>query len=644
MAAIFNGPIKYYDYPAYGPIKPIDYPTNGGDMPIKFSKQYTKNGYVFTPRVTSDLHLVADDLSGGNWTSRIGTFVAAKTGTPTYDIETPFDTNGLFNGTGRKSVGKFSSAPDYSYKFPYNIDHELKNTGDTTYMGVIKAGVGTATETILSMYDGTYYNLLIQLQYSAGSYFIRAYADHTTAYCEAIVPITPNSYTVFMVSYEGATDTMTVRTSKSVNSSVGSGTIRPATGADLVVGMNTTVSEPMATSEIIEIIRCQELLGNNEFNFYSRKWYGLTADKSIGSPDCSSYVRTSPGIVEVNNKYWLMEENVPRINQNGLLMEKDAVQFMFDSMMNYTFGVLWTAAAFGASTVTANTTDTLINTSMSTQCYDIYTDGSANGAFLSQVSSVIILNSIRCSMGISWRATSSGCRLYYAIRNIASGNYYDPVSKTWGGYSPAYFQTSSTDKIYSHLEFVTDTINGLYELDILNGNDFSNAGSNLLIYSANLMQTESVQLPVYSSNSSLGVLGRDIGADYDKAGNIDYVKGKIKIGVSNPNAYGVTFTTDNALIGAGLDIISMPNGTNDYKATNGVASVTLTDPYSENELIELQCDYNNPGNLVLTNITKVNTGTTTITADIDSGSIIRIGGSVTTVDSHLGYLKYVIIR
>jgi hypothetical protein len=329
MAIVFNGAYNYARDLYHNLVKPRKYPSEStGQLPVKGSVlTVPKNGSVLTPLANTDLQLVADDLTAGsNWVSRVGSFTANHTGSPTTGLETPLYPSGGFAGVGfRTAVADFTTAK--YYKLAYNIAHAITGTSTITYEILMRAGAIATEETVIGRYITalTKYNLRVYMK-NDGSNNYRVYAevDHlvSNAICRAIV--TQMSTFLLTLKYDSATQTLSmyingqlVNNTGDISSSVGVGAVSNDILTDFWIGLvDTTVGLPLVKGQIIEVMRHQELLTDTVIYQRAINLMGLRMDD--GTYPAVTFIHNSFGFLPVNGKVWAFTRNWPLINENGM--------------------------------------------------------------------------------------------------------------------------------------------------------------------------------------------------------------------------------------------------------------------------------------------------------------------------------------
>lgn len=644
MGVIFNGCLNYAKN-AYYP-KPVPFTYGIDDMTVKFSRRYTNNGLVMRPSLLSDFQLVADDLTvSSDWISRIGSFSGPIVGTDSVEIETPFYPSGSFMGVGyRKSVGVFSGSS--YYLFPDDPAHYINNTDYITYLISVKAPrPGSGDETILNVGGGVGSNLKIYFDNttSPGTTYIRAIVDFNITSCNAAVEVDPDAFTLFMVRFDPFFNELSVYTPNGNAFSTGSGIIEVPAGTGLFVGNDAFGhTTPISSGRIIELLRIRDNVSSTTYNEYWWKWFGIVADTGQYP---SSFQRSSPAMVEVNKKYWKMGKFVPRINQNGLLIETLSNNLILNNFIQDGIASVWGSFPSGSSTITDNSTDQFIDNGVTDQCVEFSFDVLGSTASIAQTTVVSMTANSTHMMNMSWRGTGSNCKIAYVILCYATGNWYDATNKVWDPVQTINYFTHADDQKYlDHLLFQSDSLNSVYLFGFGSPDDISQAGRTLFVYNTTFGVSESRSNPVYSPGASIGISGSEIPPSYQSASNIDYSNGKINIELIPENSSSEITSYDKCYFGSSFDLIKQIAGQFKFTVDLGSSLVETIDSYDEFEQINLQLSWNNPGFLILTNITKGSDSVDQMSVDVGSGGYFTVGGGYSTLNRSNGYMKSVVIR
>lgn len=633
-------------------------------LPVRTSMQFNSNGYVLETAAFADLQIVADDLtSGSNWSSRIGSFVAAHTGSPTVGVETPFYPSGGWNGTGyRTSVADFTTSK--YYKFPYNIAHALTATSTVTYEMVLQLGILANEETFFARYitAQTKYNFRVYAKNDGSSnYRLYVEVDHATtnAVCNMLMP--QMSFVMLTWTYDGASKVLkmyvngiqVVTGSGNIGSATGVGAVTNDASTDFFVGLSdTVVGKPLVKSKIIETMRHQTILSDADILSRFQKFSGVMLTGGI-YPSAAT-VRNTYGYIPVNGKVWGFSNSFPLMNQYGLLNNVAFGCSMYSTAI--------TDGTGGASnlTITAGVTvaaeANAINSQVNGQTLTI----PATGATLYSAMWVNLgmTQSVKSAATIVWRPDLAGSSAFIYIYDETTTKYW--VSGTTWSASPTAIDLSSfiisgagtlTDPYISSVPFTTEAFGaGSHRIDVfVHNNVTSSVTKRIKVYWCQVCdsaQFAAEPLTVIRPTGGAGTVF--LGTQYIwPATIISYVSGQINMDfrpiftstqprLSPSNA--LTILSGNS----GNNFLNLSIGSANFTFKDNAAhSVTLAPTYTKYELLQFQLQWSSTtGRMIQKIINKGLSSSAVYTSPLSAGDF-RFG---TSSQSPGGYINNVIIR
>lgn len=389
------------------------------------------NGYVLPDVASTDLHMVADDVSNGqNWSSRASAYTALLAGQPSVGNESPFYTNGLFNGTGfRKGITQFDGGNYYA--FPYNVNHVITASQSITYEFIARAPHVTNTQTILSSYQFPNHNIDIKFENLFGTWYVTAFMNMSITSCYAFQEVHPYAYSFIHVIWNAPTTTLYIGVNGYFSSSVGAGTTLGTSPAGLFIGLNGDGSTGLVNGHILEIMRHRYSMPQSVAADRINKFAGMrstTGDLPI------SFSRGTKCNLLVNNKLWAFDFHLPCINENGLLLENSGGSLFAANYFDQDLAFLYSSTASnlgsGGSSLTRYTDSDSFADVGGTGAKFTY-DAVINTAYVLYASSIQYPASYKINMDIWIKALNSGAKCCLQIYCLETSKYYNPDTNTW---------------------------------------------------------------------------------------------------------------------------------------------------------------------------------------------------------------------
>ena len=154
-------------------------------------------------------------------------------------------------------------------------------------------------------------------------YRVYAEVDNVTTNSLVSTNLSEGAINYYTFTYNGATQTLSLYVNGVfIAASVGTGAIINDTSSLIYIGNDASAApKPCVNSQVLEIVRHQEVLSATDVQNRYLKSAGLAATTPAGDVYPTSYSRTSNGVVLANSKMWIMGRNVPMINESGILLD-----------------------------------------------------------------------------------------------------------------------------------------------------------------------------------------------------------------------------------------------------------------------------------------------------------------------------------
>ena len=394
----------------------------------EFTNLFQGNGIVNGPLASTDLQLIADDLTNNsNWTSRVGGWVVPHTSNPTVGLETPFYPNGGFLGSGYRTAVKFPSTK--YYHFTYNAAHQLTSSSTTSFQIYFKTGNLAANETIWGCFIPGVGNYNLRIQIEGGiTPLISATVGHAGANAYVSSAVEPYTFYSATITYAGATKVLNLIVNGQFEStSTGIGAIATDGVSAPYIGTDDGAVQFMSTSQLLEITRDQQVISTSGALRLFLQWAGMQSEKGQLP---TNYVRASRGDIFVNNNLWSMGDYFPRMSDKGYLADRLVQNYLVNSDFTESGFSGWTTAMAGG-TIVSQISGVHPFSGVGGEACNISTDGIPNNGSIKQTLAGIGANN-QCSLSLDWAALNLGAQAFYQIYNQTSTNYYDELSNTWG--------------------------------------------------------------------------------------------------------------------------------------------------------------------------------------------------------------------
>lgn len=667
MVSVYNGVYNYARDLYYNLVKPRKYPSHPTNpMVVRDSIMTTpKNGLVLPDLASTDLHLVADDLtSGSDWASRVGSFTAIKTGTnPTVGLESPLYPSGGFSGSGYRTAMADCAAGAY-YKFAYDSAHSLTSSSTVTCHILLRLGVLANEEVYWSRYisASTKYNFRIYSKNDGtNAYRLYVQVDHSTtnAVCNRL--LTQMGYCLLTFTYNGSTKVLTMYVngnvvttgSGNVGTSTGVGNIVTDTSSELYIGRDPSATpSPMVKGQILEVVRYQEILSSTTIMQHAQRTMGLQTDNGIYP--AVAYIRNSAGFVQVNNKIWAFCKDWPLVNENGFY-----AHVSFGCTM-YSTAITDGTGGISNLTITAGVTVApeagAINSQVNGQTLTIPGSGAS-------IDSAMWFNfgmaqSVKGAATIVWRPNIPGSVAYAYIYDETTLKYW--VTGTTWSLSPTAIDLSAfviqgsgtiSDPYVSNVPFTTEAFGaGSHRIDaFVHNNTILDASKSIKVYHCQICDSQQFSpepLVVIHPNGGDGVAVLGFSLEYPSSvvnwnfGSLTY-EFRPNFPSTQPRV-----SPSNALTqlsgGTSNNYSQMNIGSAEFRFKDNAAHVvTMAPTYGWRELLQFKLDWNSAGAIMVGQITnKAISGNAVFTAPLTSGTF-RIGSAS---QSPGGSIKNIIIR
>jgi len=638
--------------------------SNAYSMPVRASFPVTGNGFVLDDTASTDLHLVADDLTGGaDWASRVGGFTAVHTGSPTVGMETPLYPAGGFAGTGyRKAVGDFTTAK--YYKLAYNAAHAITNSSTVTYDILLQTGVIATEEHFWARYITalTKFNLDVYAKNDgSNNYKLYVEIDHVTTNALCRFTVTQMATLLLTFTYDGATKVLTmyvngnavVTSGSNIGSSTGSGNVSTDTATDLWVGLvDTVVGKPLVKGKILEVVRHQSVLSAATILQRFQKMAGMQL--ADGTYPATATIHNSFGYIPVNKRIWAFTKDWPMMNEKGILANVAFGCSMYSTAI--------TDGTGGASnlTITAGVTAAAeanaINSAVNGQTLTI----PGSGAVLDTAMwfNFGLNASVKGAATVVWRPSIAASSAFIYIYDETTLKYW--VTGTTWSLTPTAIDLSSfiiqgtgtlTDPYISNVPFTTETgYVGFHRIDIfVHNNTTLDATKEIKVYWCQVCDSQQFAAePLAVIRPTGGDSSVMLGTQFQWPSSIiNYNVGQI-----NFDFYPIFSSTQPRLSPSNaMTQMSGSTGNNYLQMNNGSAAirfkdnaahvVSLSPTFTNYELLQFQLNWNNGNSKMTQQITnKGLSGTAVFTAPLSSGNFFLGTGS----QSAGGYFKNIVIR
>ena len=589
------------------------------------------NGFVFDEQPTTDLHIVVDDAGGATWASRVGSFVAAASGTPTVGVETLLYPQGGFAGTGYRTG--MTCAAGY-YELPYNAAHDITENSTVTYDLVLRTGDFVNSEIFVSHRDGVTfaYNLVIAAISLFGTPYIEARIQHTLVDAFVQYQCVRFGWYRLKMTYNGPTKTMVLSINGfDVGTSVAEGVPYYGAGEPLNIGSDS-FEFPITTCQLVELQREQSIVATApDWRNRCAKFWGVQDIYGVFPKIIDRYSQAG---ITVNNKifkvggYWL------RMNQYGFPSEDYVINVLQNSTFSEGFGT-----GFGSGGATTYISDPQDNSSVGGNAVRVTNDnfGSFAGIYWTPI---FVGAGTPCWLSIQWRALTAGANAYFLVYNSATGRYYDNSTQTWGvGVALNQAGTSSTDKVDFNLIFANDSSGGPLAVYVWNGYEV-NTKQFAIFHVQFAPGYDKLGTPLVYESASGGNAKSNDNLQFDQA-VINYSQGVLQATVTPISASTDPLSANQIYFGGAAGFLRQNTPSHDFVLTDGTNSAALPVTYVRGQALEFRSSWQ--GQLVNQELTGGSTASAAFAAPIDSGDL-AIGGNNTGVLQPGAYLKNVRIK
>ena len=634
------GPLPYEEpMIGRGNYGPLGDSTNGGSMASvwRFYAGYDGTGRVYEELPSTDLHLVVDDAGGSNWSSRVGPFIASRNGNPTVGLETPLYSalNSTFNGVGFRTA--MQCGPIDYYSLPHNSAHDLTSASATTYDISFISGDFANNEIIISNDSSTDYNFYLASLLILGTPYIEVRVRHSVA--DAYVQFQCSRFSLYRlkITYLGANKILTLASNGyDIGTSIGVGTPNTGGTQGLFIGKGVG-GLPALTTKIIEIQRHQSILPTSPD--WRRLCYRSWNVHDVHDFQPAQLYRNTKAGLNVNNKFWQVGENWPRIDKYGYDSEEVVVNSLQNSTFTEAFNTGWTALGIGNMSYQADVEDnsTVGGTGLKFQNDIIGTDVHANwlGAFINA--------NTPCFFTCEWKSLTANAQAYFLIFSFGTGNYYDALAQVWQPFPVFNIPNGiSLTKQKYDLLFISDVVAGNVSVFIGNSPTDLNTES-FSFFHAQL--TDNVDSPtssfVYENISGGNFKASDI-LQYNQLQAIDYTKGEVRVDFTpRRNSNQNLSLHDESILGGLTEFLFVENLSTGFGMTDGLNTCTIYPTYSNNQTLKFQALWG--ANLTIKETTSNLSATSVFFPPLNVGDL-AVGGRLFTTFQPYSRIKHLRIK